>query len=381
MGNRLIVLEGNLDVLHCGVAEVAHNSAFNTLVGRKSLPARQPDMLRYLADHVAAAVHVHPTSSHLRLPRAQPNSSADLVVWHVVDGLHDTWQVIVNKRLALHCNCRARTNGRVDQFNLVCRTGDQGSTSVSNSSTALRTQRLALDLHVVHVKLPITLARNRGPSALSLEMSFINASQKQLAANICIWVPVQPEAEHWLINKCRINHLGEWWHRLLHGNIRKSKTKNSVKLCSNESQPWLVNGFCKTLVLYQDASKVKCVLTDIPVQASSTILDRKFSAIFLEGGRPAGVVSVVQAACDVEQSAVRARYPQVGATGVEDDLKLLWRRAKAYLAVVLRIEEIVQRDGSFLVGAGEHGGQVGTSGAHGRRRRQHAAPQRHAQGC
>eukprot|EP00955_Chlamydomonas_euryale_P083470 363864-Chlamydomonas_euryale.AAC.18 len=30
--------------------------------------------------------------------------------------------------------------------------------------------------------------------------------------------------------------------------------------------------------------------------------------------------------------------PQVGATGVEDDLKLLWRRAKAYLAVVLHAE-------------------------------------------
>lgn len=63
------------------------------------------------------------------------------------------------------------------------------------------------------------------------------------------------------------------------------------------------------------------VLRDVPADAAGAVLDRELGAVLLVAGRLARVVLAVEVAGD--GAAGLGGDPEVGASGVEDDLEVL----------------------------------------------------------
>ena len=152
---------------------------------------------------------------------------------------------------------------------------------------------------------------------------------------------VQPKAKHFIFNQALLHHVVEHRLHLVHGDVVEPETEYTVELRKQERDPRLFRRFGEVLPLDDQVADFDFVLGQKSAQRAASVLNRKRRPIRLVRLRRSRIELCVQVARNLQKSTLRARHPEVRASGVEDDLELLSRVADFNLPVILRIHVIV----------------------------------------
>jgi hypothetical protein len=235
------------------------------------------------------------------------------------------------------------TNLLVEQLSKSGGKGNEGSAGVEDGTGVVQRSRLATEGDLVEVDLPVSLAAEGNLGQLAGVVVLVDAAEQGLALSTLVVGVAEVEAEHGLIKKTLVNHAVERRDNAVHGDGVVAKTHDTVEAAKGEGKTGLRGSLSEQLVLDLEVANLDGVLADVALKAAGAIPDGKVGAVLLVGGRLAVVVLGVQVAGN--GAAVTAGNPQVGATGVQNDLELLRRGADGDLREVLSVEEVADGDG------------------------------------
>lgn len=201
--------------------------------------------------------------------------------------------------------------------------GNEGGTSVQNDTSVLKFSNVVAKGNGVEFDLPVGLAAERDLDQLASVVALVDTT-KGSDGVIAILVGVaKVESEHRLIHELLVDHVIEGRNHLVHGDGIIAKAENTIKATEGKSQTRLIGSFGEVLSLDLQVTDLEGVLRHEAAQAARSIANLKLGAILLVGARRRRVILAVEEAGN--RAALRRRDPQVGATGVKDNLEGLGR--------------------------------------------------------
>jgi hypothetical protein len=236
----------------------------------------------------------------------------------------------------------------VEQFSKSGGKGDERGAGVKDSTGVVQRSRLVTEGDLIEVDLPVSLAAKRDLGHLAGIVVLVDTTEHGLALSALVVGVAEVETEHGLIEETLLEHAVEWRNNAVHGDGVVAQTHDTVETAKGKGKTGLRSRLGEQLVLDLEVANLDSVLADVALKASGAVSDGKVGAVLLVGGRLAVVVLGVQVAGN--GAAVAAGNPQVGATGVQYDLKLLRRGADGDLREILSVEEIADSDGVALLG-------------------------------
>jgi hypothetical protein len=239
------------------------------------------------------------------------------------------------------------TNLLVEKLSKSRGKGNEGSAGVKDGTGVVQGSRLATEGDLVEVNLPVSLAAERDLGHLAGVVIFVDTTEHGLALSALIVGVAEVEAEDGLIKEALVKHAVKRRDNAVYRNGVVAKAHDTVEAAKGKGKTRLRGRLGEQLVLDLEVANLDGVLADVALKAARAIPDGKVGAVLLVGGRLAVVVLRVQVAGD--GAAVTTGNPQVGATGVQNDLELLRRSADGDLREVLSVEEVADGDGvAFL---------------------------------
>ena len=121
-----------------------------------------------------------------------------------------------------------------------------------------------------------------------------------------------------------------------------SKTKDTIESTKGKGKTWLRGSLTEQLVLDFQVTHLDGVLGNVTLDGSRSVSDGKVGAVLLVGRRAAVVILLVEVASN--GATVGRRDPEIGATGVHNDLELLWWVTNSNGGEVLSVQEVVDWD-------------------------------------
>jgi hypothetical protein len=235
------------------------------------------------------------------------------------------------------------TNLFVEQLSKSGGKGNEGSAGVKDGTGVVQRSRLVTEGDLIEVDLPVGLAAEGNLGQLASVVVLVDTTEQGLALSALIVGVAEVEAEHGLVEQTLVDHAVERRDNAVHGDGVVAETHDTVEAAEGESEAGLRGSLSEQLVLDLEVADLDGVLADVALKAAGAIPDGEVGAVLLVGGRLAVVVLGVQVAGN--GAAVTAGNPQVGATGVQNDLELLRRSADGDLGEVLSVEEVADGNG------------------------------------
>lgn len=196
---------------------------------------------------------------------------------------------------------------------------NQRSSGIQDNTSLVKLSSSITERDGVEVNLPVCLTSEWQMRDLALVRLLIDSSE----CNLGLLGRVRKlEGKYWLIQQFLVEHLIEWWWDLVDRDGVESKTQDTIKTAEGKSETWLLNCLSKQLVLNLEVADSQGVLRNISAQATRAVADLERSSVLLVCGRGGCVVLGVEVTGD--RAALRTWNPEVGASGIEDDLESLW---------------------------------------------------------
>lgn len=237
------------------------------------------------------------------------------------EGEGDIWEVIallaVDAVLAIVALLGA--NLLVEELSEGGGEGVEGSSSVEYDTSVVEIRLDVAEGDGVEVNLPVGLAAERDVGKLAGVVRLVDATEDGLGLRLVVG---EVEGEDLLVEEALLNHAVEGRDDLVHRDGVEAKTQDAVKASEGEGKSGLLDSLAEELVLDHQVADGDLVLGDESTDAAGAVLDSEFGAVLLVAGRLARVVLAVEVAGD---GAARLGWnPEVGASGVKDDLEVLW---------------------------------------------------------
>lgn len=197
--------------------------------------------------------------------------------------------------------------------------GVEGSTGVEYDTSVVEIRLDVAKGDGVEVDLPVGLAAEGNVGQLARVVGLVDATENGLGLRLVVG---EVEGEDLLVEKALLNHVVEGGGDLVHRDGIEAKTQDAVEATEGEGKSGLLDGLAEELVLDHQVADGDLVLGDESTDAAGAILDSELGAVLLVAGRLARVVLAVEVAGD---GAARLGWnPEVGASGIKDDLEVLW---------------------------------------------------------
>lgn len=181
----------------------------------------------------------------------------------------------------------------------------------------------------VEVDLPVRLAAEGDVGQLASVVGLVDATEDGLGLGLVVG---EVEGEDLLVEEALLDHAVEGGNDLVDRDGVEAETQDAVEAAEGEGKSGLLDGLTEELVLDHQVADGDLVLGDVAADAAGAVLDGEFGAVLLVAGGLARVVLAVEVAGD---GAARLGWnPEVGASGVKDDLECLWRVADGDLGEV-----------------------------------------------
>lgn len=231
----------------------------------------------------------------------------------------------------------------VEQLSKSGGKGNEGSAGVEDGTGVVQRSRLVTEGDLIEVDLPVGLAAEGNLGQLASVVVLVDTTEQGLALSTLVVGVAEVEAEDGLVEKTLVNHAVERRNNAVDGDGVIAKTHDTVETAKGEGKTGLRGRLSEQLVLDLEVADLNGVLADVALKAARAVPDGEVGTVLLVGGRLAVVVLGVEVAGN--GAAVTAGNPQVGATGVQNDLELLRRSADGDLREVLSVEEVADGDG------------------------------------
>eukprot|EP00128_Syssomonas_multiformis_P008464 Colp12_sorted_trinity150504_noHs@24914 len=339
-GGQLVAVEDSL-TLGAGeeVAELL-KLALNVLHSTGRLKLLIEQLHSELAQRAGSTVHAS---------SAELNTLADGLGNDLVHETADKLgSVLLDEGVALSSEDANSANLLVDGLSNGRWSGNERGTGISNgvALAVAETHRLASDLNVIHVKLPVSLVGDGEPGELALVVFRVGTAEHKLTTSSASALTVKPEREDRLINEFLLNHVVENRLGTIDRNGGEGETENTVELAGNESNSRLLGSFGKFLTFDLDAGDSHSVRAHEALHRTTAILNGEGSAVSNVGRGLRAVVLLVQVTRNLSKLALGRGDPEVAAASIEHNLEWLWGGTNGNLAVVLSILVIVDGDRS-----------------------------------
>jgi hypothetical protein len=210
--------------------------------------------------------------------------------------------------------------------------GNQRGTSVQNDTGVLKFSNVVTEGNRVKVDLPVRLATERNLDQLASVVALVDTTESSFRAITVLVGITQVEGKHGLINRLLVDHVVEGGDHLVNGDGVVAKAKNTIKATESKGKARLIGGLSKVLSLDLQVTDLQSVLGHEAAQAAGSIPNLELGTILLICARSGRVIFAVKEASD--GAALLGRNPQVGATGVENNLEGLGRSADLNLGEV-----------------------------------------------
>jgi hypothetical protein len=120
------------------------------------------------------------------------------------------------------------TDGLVDGGDFRLRSSNQAGAGVSDRLASTNAERLVVDLHSVHLELPVSLAVDRQVGEVAGVVIRVGSTEDDFTAAGCRRVAVQVEREDRLWHQSLVEHVVERRFDAIDGNRFVAKSENSV---------------------------------------------------------------------------------------------------------------------------------------------------------
>lgn len=181
----------------------------------------------------------------------------------------------------------------------------------------------------VEVDLPVGLAAEGNVGQLASVVGLIDTTEDGLGLALIVG---EVEGEDLLIKETLLDHAVEGGDDLVDRDGVEAETQDTVEAAEGKGESGLLNGLAEELILDHQVADGDLVLGDVAADAAGAVLDGEFGAVLLVAGGLARVVLAVEVAGD--GAAGLGWNPEVGASGVKDNLECLWGVADGDLGEV-----------------------------------------------
>lgn len=197
--------------------------------------------------------------------------------------------------------------------------GVEGGSGVQDDAGVLEVGPDVAEGDGVEVDFPVGLAAEGNVRQLSAVVGLVDTAEDGLRLGLIV---CEVEGKDFLVEEALVNHAVEGRDDLVDGDGVKAETQDTVETAEGESKSGLLNGLAKELVLDDEVTDGELVLGDVATDAAGAVLDGELGTVLLVRARLARVVLAVKVAGD--GAAGLGWNPEVGASGVKNDLECLW---------------------------------------------------------
>lgn len=213
--------------------------------------------------------------------------------------------------------------------------GNERSASVQDDTGVLELGNIVAKGNGIKVDLPVGLAAKRNRDQFASVVALVNTTKSGFRVVVILVGVTQVESKLGLIQKLLVQHVVEGGNHLVHRDGVVSKTQDTIKATESESQARLFGSLSKVLVLDLEVADLQGILRDKAAQTARAVANGEFGTVLLVGARRRRVILAVKEAGD--RVALGRRNPQVGATGVQDNLEGLRRSTERDLREVWEV--------------------------------------------
>lgn len=211
---------------------------------------------------------------------------------------------------------------------------DQGGTGVENDTSVVQLSNLVAKGNGIEVNLPVGLAAERNLGQLASVVALVDTTEGSLGVVTLLVGVAQVEAEDRLVKQTLVQQIVEGRGDLVDGDGVIAQTQDAIETTKGKGQTGLAGGLREELVLDLQVTDRNDILRYEATQASRSVTDAELGAVLLVSRRGRRVVLGVEVASN--GAALGRGDPEVGATGIKDDLEGLRRGTDLNLGEVYR---------------------------------------------
>jgi len=247
------------------------------------------------------------------------------------------------------------SDGLGDGLHISGGTGEDRGTRVGDGVRSAG-DAVSTESERIELELPVRLGDQRNVSDRTSELGSIDSSEGELSVDT--GGAGEREGEDGVRDDTLLNTGDEGGSDGINGDGRPAETADSIELTDLEGETGLLSGFSEELVGDDKVTHLDGILRDETRERTRTVTDLKVSSIGDVGGRLRRLVLLVEA-----ERALGRRNPEVGGTGVVDDVEGLRGGSDGHGSKVLGVHVVVDRDGGAVsetvLGAEERGEGLG----------------------
>lgn len=204
-------------------------------------------------------------------------------------------------------------------------------TSVKDDTSVVHLGSLLAEGDGIEIDLPVGLAPQGNLGQFAGVVALVNTTKSGLGLLLLVGV-AEVEGENRLVQKTLVEHVVERRHDAVDTDGVVAKAHDAVEPAEGESETRLRGSLGKVLVLHLEVTNLEDIVGDEAAERTRSVADLELRAVLLVCGRRRRVVLGVEVAGD--RVALSRRNPEVGATGVKDNLERLGWRSKRDLRKV-----------------------------------------------
>jgi len=225
----------------------------------------------------------------------------------------------------------------VEELSKRCWEGNERGSGVKDDAGVLQLGSRIAEADRVEVNLPVSLASQGDLDQFAGVVALVGPAEDGLGLGLGI---TEVESENRVIQKTLVDHVVEGRGDLVDGDGVVSQTQDAVESTKGKGKTGLLGGLGEELVLDLEVTNGHDIAGNESAQASGAVLDGEGRPVLRVGRRRGGVILCVKETGD--RATLGGGHPQVGASGIEDDLEGLrggsdgdlgevWDRVKSWV--------------------------------------------------